>query len=68
MEKTIEENLNETIKLVEKEFSKDDITKEFEEISKEFEDLVKQGLIKKRGNNLMSLSDLHLQKTIFNVK
>ena len=42
-------------------FSQDKRVEEFEKMNERFEDLVKSGFVKKRGNQLLSVSDAHLK-------
>lgn len=52
-----------------KEFSSDEKVVEFEKTSLEFDELVKAGIIKKRGYNLLSLSEAHVKGQVwFNAK
>jgi len=65
----LEVKIQESIKQFSEKFSQCDNIKEFENTNREFEILVKKGIVEKRGNNLFSISDLHLkEQTVFNVK
>ena len=44
----------------------DKILDQFIEANKEFDELVNKGLVKKRGNQLMSISDSHFNRHVFN--
>ena len=57
MENKIELRLIESLSFAEKRFKNDDINR-FEDAIIEFEDLVKRGFARKRGNTLLSISDL----------
>lgn len=57
MSSTIEE-LEDQIKILEKKYEESKEVVDFMEMSKVFEDLVSKGLIKKRGNNLLSISEI----------
>jgi|688.fasta_scaffold279176_3 hypothetical protein len=57
---TLEKKLIFQIDKLKKEFSSDDKVIQYEKTSLEFDYLVKIGLIKKRGNNLLSLSEFNL--------
>lgn len=63
----IDTKLETTIKSLERHFEKLPQTKKFEDSIEEFEKLVAQGLVKKRGNNLISSADKHLQRHTINV-
>lgn len=65
--KTLEKKIRESIKHFEKQFRESAEIKEFEKTSQKFNTLVKEGFVKKRGNNLLSISDRHLiGQVIFN--
>ncbi len=67
--KTLEEILTLEIEKLKQEFSSDEKVVEFEKTSLQFEELVKAGIIKKRGNNLLSLSEAHVKGQVwFNAK
>jgi len=42
-------------------FFHDERVREFEKMNEKFEELVKKGIAKKRGNQLLSASDAHLE-------
>ena len=63
--KTIEEKLKKVLKKTESSINKKQL-KEFEEASKKFDELVKNGIITKRGNNQLSITDTHLYHEVFN--
>jgi hypothetical protein len=66
---TLEEKLVIEIKKLKQEFSSDEKLVAFEKTSLEFEELVKAGIIKKRGNNLLSPSEAHVKGQVsFNAK
>ncbi|MFY0593321.1 hypothetical protein [Roseivirga sp.] len=60
-----EKSISETIHELNEVFSESNKFKELEQAIKTFEKLVEKGLIKKRGNNLLSQSDL-LNQNHFN--
>ena len=63
---TLEKKLIDTIQIESIKLSDDNILRSFEKASTQFEDLVNKGLAKKRGNNLLSKGDIHLNKVSFN--
>lgn len=66
--KKIEERLKESIRIAEKTFEDDQI-KEFQETVSRFNKLVREGIVKERGYNLLSVSDhMSLRKITFNTK
>ncbi len=64
---TLDTKVKKTIKRFEECSEDRSQTKQFEDSVEEFEDLVAQGLVKKRGNNLISSADRHLQRHTINV-
>ena len=57
------------LKNLQDKFSKDDQVIEFEKTNIEFDKLVKEGYVKKRGNNLLSPAEAHIKNKVwFNVK
>jgi hypothetical protein len=66
MEKELTKKLKKTIEMLDQKFSKDKLVEEFEKSSTEFEILVEKGLIKKRGNNALSILDRNSTKVNFN--
>lgn len=61
---TLEKNLMDCIKELDKKFENSDELKAFEKTNNEFEELVKQGLIKKRGNNILTTAESHLKPQV----
>jgi len=59
--RTLEQEIKENIKHLEKLFGESATLKEYEKTSQNFDNLVKDGFIKKRGYNLLSVSDKHLK-------
>ena len=67
MESNIEIRLKESLSLAEKKFKEDNVIEQYEKAMKEFKELVKKGLARERGHNLLSISDKKaLSKTAFN--
>lgn len=67
METQIETRLKKSLSLVEKKFKDDDIALQFEKSNKEFKELIIKGIVRERGNNLLSISDIEsIPKVIFN--
>lgn len=66
MEKTIEQKLIEAIANSNDKFKNEILLNEFEKASEQFEKLVSLGIAKKRGNNLISITDIHLHKSNLN--
>lgn len=62
---TLEKKLIIQIEKLKKEFSSDQKVVEFEKTSMEFDKLVKAGKIKRRGNNLLSLSEAHVKEQVW---
>ena len=66
---TLEEKVLNELKNLDKKFSKDEFANEFEKSKKEFTELVEKGIIKRRGNNLLSPTDAHtISRVSFNAK
>lgn len=65
MEREIEKKLKLGLSKAEKAFKNDSIANEFEKSSKHFNSLVKKGIVKKRGNQLLSISDKNATQRIF---
>ena len=66
---TLEAKMQESIKQFSEKFEECVKLEEFEETSRKFNLLVKKGVIEKRGNNLLSISDKNLKNQIvFNTK
>lgn len=64
---TIEQKVRESLKNTV--FAGDKEVEEFEKANQKFEELIEKGLIKKRGNNLLSVADAHVKRQAwFNVK
>ena len=66
MKKELIKELEKTIKIVDAKFNKDQLLEKFENSVFEFELLVKKGLIKKRGNNILSVLDRNSTNVTFN--
>ncbi len=66
MEKELTKELTETINMLDEKFSKDKLAEKFEKSITEFEILVEKGLIKKRGNNILSILDKNSTNISFN--
>lgn len=66
MEKELIKELEKTIDTLDKKFSKDKLVEKFEKSTSEFEILVEKGLIKKRGNNILSILDKNSTNISFN--
>ncbi len=66
MEKELTKELEKTIDMLDNKFSKDKLVEKFEESTSEFEILVEKGLIKKRGNNILSILDINTTNISFN--
>lgn len=66
---TIESELKKTLISYQEKFRNDNKILEFESMSKKFDELVEKGLVKKRGNNLLTTSELHIKnKLFFNIR
>ncbi len=66
---SLEEKIKNSVEEYEKEFANSESLKIYTEISEKFEDLVEEGLTKKRGNNLLSVTDMHIMdRVVFNAK
>ncbi len=66
---SLEEKIKNSVIEYEKEFANSESLKIYTEISEKFEDLVEKGLAKKRGNNLLSVTDMHIMdRVVFNVQ
>ena len=66
MEKELTKELKKTIDMLDEKFSKDKLVEKFEKSTTEFEILVEKGLIKKRGNNILSILDKKSTNISFN--
>ncbi|WP_269226811.1 hypothetical protein [Flavobacterium eburneipallidum] len=66
MKTTIEQELTMAIENSSKKFKDEVLLNQFEKASEEFEKLVSLGIVKKRGNNLISITDTHLHKSNLN--
>lgn len=67
MELTLE--VSEELRKLEEMFSEDNKAKTLEESLQKFNDLVEKGIIKRRGYNLLSISDAHMKRNVsFNNK
>lgn len=68
MESKIETLIKESISLAENQFKGENNTQLFERADEEFKDLVQKGYAHKRGNNLLSISDIKsISKVVFNI-
>lgn len=56
---SVEKKLEQTLKNVSKDFETNKEVKEFEKALENFKDLVSKGIAKKRGNNLISITESH---------
>ncbi len=66
---TLEDNLKDCIKELDKKFENSAELKAFEKTNNDFEALVKLGIIKKRGNNLLTSAETHLKSQVsYNTK
>ena len=54
---SIERKVKESVTKIGLQFENDKTVKQYAQVSQEFNDLVSKGIAKKRGNNLLSLSD-----------
>ncbi len=68
MKNELIKELEKTIKIVDNKFNKDQLLEKFENSASEFELLVKKGLIKKRGNNILSILDRNSTNITFNTQ
>lgn len=66
MESNIEALMHESLNLAKSKFKNDPVIQEFEKAILEFQDLVQKGLAKKRGHNLLSISDNFHPQVRFN--
>jgi hypothetical protein len=67
MDSNIETLLKASIALAEDKFKQDNIVRQFEKSNENFKELVKKGLVKERGHNLLSISDSQsISRTVFN--
>lgn len=62
---TLIEKIEQSILKKEQTFEGSIQLKEFEESNQEFEELIEKGLIKKRGNNLLSSAEAHMVSKVF---
>ena len=60
MENSIIQQLQNLPEPVDSKFKENDTLSRFEEANKKFEELVAKGLLKERGNNLLSIDKAHL--------
>lgn len=66
MENSIISEINIAIQISSENFEENELIKLFENANKEYELLVEKGLTKKRGYNLLSITDIHLHRLDFN--
>jgi len=62
----LEQELIQTLENEAKKLKNDPTILEFDKADKEFSDLVEKGLAKRRGNNQMSVDQVHLRRLSFN--
>ena len=62
----LEKKLVETVKNETKKFENDSQIDKFMQAEKEFDEMVKKGLAKRRGNNLLPADEVHLKKFSIN--
>lgn len=66
---TLEAKMQESIKQFSEKFEECVKLKEFEKTSRQFNLLVEKGVVERRGNNLLSISDKNLNsQVLFNTK
>lgn len=65
---SIEKKLEQTLKNVSKEFETEKKVEEFEKALENFKDLVNRGIARKRGNNLISITESHRNIELINSK
>lgn len=66
---SIEKKIKIAVNQLSKEFEASPQLKSFEKVNAEFESWVQKGVVKKRGNQLLSSSENHLKSQVwFNVK
>ncbi len=68
MESNITQKLQNTLKEQAQKFEADSKIKEYEDAIIFFEKLVEEGLVKRRGYNLMTIDKAHLTGHTFNVR
>lgn len=64
----LEKKFKETLESASEGFKNDPILKEYIEASKNFNKLVEKGMVVKRGHNLRSPGEMHLNPESFNTK
>lgn len=62
----LEQKLIQTLDNEANKFKNDPVVREFDKADKEFSKLVKEGLAKRRGNNLMPADQVHTKRHSFN--
>ena len=62
----LEQEFIQTLEDEAKKLKNDPIVLEFDKANREFSDLVHKGLAKRRGNNQMSVDQVHLRRYTFN--
>ena len=67
MSTNIDKKVSEVIVKMDEQFQSDKAFKSIEQANILYEEMVKMGLIKKKGYNLASIVDIHLNTPVFNV-
>lgn len=67
MSTNIDKKVSEVIVKMDEQFQSDKAFKSIEQANILYEKMVKMGLIKKKGYNLASIVDIHLNTPVFNV-
>lgn len=66
---SLQEKIQLNIEKYEKEFVESKHIEKYNKISKEFDALVEKGITKRRGNNLLSITDIHIMdRVVFNIQ
>ena len=68
MESLILEQLKNAIEIASIKFGADKGLKDFEKASKEFDELIEKGIARKRGYNLLTITENHLHRINFNIQ
>jgi ribosomal protein S20 len=66
MKPKITNDLKKIIEREERKFKNDDTMNSFKEASKEFDKLVEEGIVKRRGYNLITIEEKHLRQYSIN--
>lgn len=65
----LEDKIRENVQKLEGEFKDNPLFKEYEQTNRNFKTLIEKGVASKRGNNLLSPSDIHIKRQVwFNVR